>query len=150
MINPFKKRKVSIRVRAAASAKLHAAAEQAAPRETGGMLLGWWNKGSVVIEDIAVVEDTNATTHSWVRNEDKAQLTLNQIKGEYASAPIGYVGDWHCHPADVGASGTDIQSLKAASTQYRLPVVLIVRKPHDQLDFHVAQKGKILRAGVTS
>lgn len=150
MINPFKKRRISIQVRAAASAKLHAAAEQAAPRETGGMLLGWWDKGSVVIEDVAVVEDENATTHSWVRNEGKAQLTLDQIKGEYASAPIGYVGDWHCHPADVGVSSTDIQSLKVASAQYELPVVLIVRKPRNQLDFHVAQGGEILQAEVTS
>lgn len=149
MINPFRKRRVSIRIRAAASAKMHHAAEQAAPQETGGLLIGWWDKDSVIIEDIAVVEDMGATTHSWTRDEDKSQSTLDQIRGTHPSTPIGYVGDWHCHPANVGASSTDIQSLKAASRQYKLPVVLIVRKPNNQLDFHVAEKGKVRVAEVT-
>lgn len=143
MINPFKKRNVSVSIRVAASAKIHSAAKQAAPQETGGLLLGWWDKDLVVIEDIVIVEDAGATTHSWVRDETKAQSTLNRIRDTHPSAPIGYVGDWHCHPANVGASSRDIKSLKAASTQYKLPVVLIVRRPNNQLDFHAARKGKI-------
>jgi integrative and conjugative element protein (TIGR02256 family) len=143
MIKLFKKRKVNVRIRAAAGAKIHQAAEVAAPHETGGLLLGWWEKGTIIIENVIVLNDSNATTHSWIRHEAEAQAALDRVRDTHRSAPLGYVGDWHCHPADVGASNTDIMSLKTASTQYRSPLVLIVRKPNDKLEFHVAERGKV-------
>jgi proteasome lid subunit RPN8/RPN11 len=148
MIKLFKKREVNVRIRHAAGAKIHQAAESAAPHETGGLLLGWWEKGSIIIEHAIVLNDANATTHSWVRHEAEAQAALDRVRDARGSAPLGYVGDWHSHPANVGASGTDIMSLKTASGQFQLPLVLIVRKPSDQLEFHIADKGKLRAAKV--
>lgn len=148
MIKLFRKRKVNIRIRDAARARVHQAAELAAPHETGGLLLGWWEKDSIVIEHVVVVDDSNATAHSWVRRETEAQAALDRVRGTDRSTPLGYVGDWHCHPADLGASATDVMSLKAASTQYQSPLVLIVRKPNDKLEFHVAERGKVRMAKI--
>jgi integrative and conjugative element protein (TIGR02256 family) len=145
MINLWRKPTVSISIRGAAAKLMHVAAKEAEPYETGGLLMGWWDKNTIIIEGAITVNDPKATETSWVRHEDMAQQKLDDVRSGDHDEIVGYVGDWHCHPANFSASYTDICSLKKNSKQYNLPVVLIVRKPGDQLEFHAASKGKLCK-----
>lgn len=144
MLN-LRRHKISVQMRTGAASAIHEYAEHAAPKETGGLLLGWWDRNRIVIEDITEVADAGATTNSWVRHEDLAQKSLRDILATSTSGLLGYVGDWHSHPANCGASGPDIHALKRASKQYHLPIMLMVRKPNDQLEFHAANNGRMCR-----
>ncbi|HYP45309.1 MAG TPA: hypothetical protein VEQ66_08955, partial [Propionibacteriaceae bacterium] len=62
---------------------------------------------------------------------------------------IGYVGDWHTHPAQIGASPTDETALRRASHQYPPPTVLIVVLPDGRLDIRTAHAGRIRPANLT-
>jgi integrative and conjugative element protein (TIGR02256 family) len=141
----FFRRRVVIQIRPAAAAKIHGIANNAMPRETGGLLLGWWNGHNVFIEDSTEVVDTNATSNSWIRHEHAAQERLDAALAETSASPMGYVGDWHSHPAVQGASATDLTSLKQASVQYKHPLVLVVRLPNNTLEFHAAKGGRLFR-----
>lgn len=136
------KRRVSVALRVETEAKLHTIANHAAPNETGGILLGWWDGKTIVVEDVAEVTDTEATSHSWTRHEDKAQEILDTALTQASNSPLGYVGDWHSHPAICDASSTDIKSLQRASRQYSKPLLLVVRMSNGKLDIHTAQQGK--------
>ena len=142
------KRKISIALRAEAEAKLHAAANHTAPNETGGILLGWWDGRTIIIEDVAEVTDAEATSHSWTRHENRAQEALDTILAQSSNPLLGYIGDWHSHPAICNASSVDIASLQRASKQYGQPLLLIVRLPNSKLDIHAAQKGKLRQANL--
>lgn len=141
----FRRHKIIVQMRPGAAAAMHEDAERAAPKETGGLLLGWWDGDRIIIEDVTEVTDAGATSNSWMRHEGLAQKSLGGILATSTNELLGYVGDWHSHPADCSASGPDIYALKRASKQYQLPIVLIVRKPNDQLEFHAAKNGWLCR-----
>ena len=140
----FLRRKIIVQMRAGAANTIYEGADRAAPKETGGLLLGWWDKDRIIIEDANELTDKGATTNSWMRHEAQAQESLSHVL-ESSSELIGYVGDWHSHPANCGASGPDIYALKRASKQYQLPIVLVVSKPDNQLEFHAAKNGRLCR-----
>lgn len=140
----FFRRKTIVRVRPAAAAKLHNIAKQAMPQETGGLLLGWWDGRNIIVEDCTEVVDDHATRNSWVRHEQPAQKSLDAILTDSKMSPIGYVGEWHSHPAVQGASSTDLSSLRQSSVLHEKPLVMIVRLPNESFDLHAAKRGKIL------
>lgn len=103
-----------------------AAAAAAHPRETGGLLLGWWNEGQVIVRHAVEVPDPDATGHSWSRSEPSAQAALDAALAEHQHPWLGYVGDWHSHPAACGTSAQDRTSIQRASSAYPDPLALIV------------------------
>ncbi len=121
-------------------------AGQAAPRETGGLLLGWWEDTSVVVRHAVEVPDPDATSNTWTRHEDAAQATLDAALRDLGHPWLGYVGDWHSHPAILDASPTDELSLRRASSQYAKPLALLVHQPGGRLDVRVAHNGHIRAA----
>jgi integrative and conjugative element protein (TIGR02256 family) len=121
-------------------------AQQAAPKETGGLLLGWWEDTTVVIGHAVEVPDPNATTSTWTRHEDAAQATLEAALRDLGHPWLGYVGDWHSHPAMLDASPTDELSLRRASSQYAKPLALLVHQPDGHLDVRAAHRGHIRAA----
>ncbi|MBU8830555.1 Mov34/MPN/PAD-1 family protein [Mycolicibacterium goodii] len=144
LLTKLRKRKVAIQVGEAAAALIQEAAERATPTETGGILLGWWENGMIVIDSAIEVIDKSATGTSWVRREAQAQTALVAALAESQNPHVGYVGDWHCHPAPVGASRTDLRSLARSSLQYENPLVLIVRLSDATLRVHAAERGRHL------
>src|SRR4029450_6291089 len=82
-------------------------ARQAAPNETGGLLLGWWEGTAVVVAHAVEVPDPDATSSRWTRHEDTAQAALDAALPDPSHPWLGYVGDWHSHPAPVDCSTTD-------------------------------------------
>ena len=123
---------------------IEAAASTAHPRETGGLLLGWWRPTSrtVVVRDAAEVIDPDATTSSWARQERLAQQVLQTVLDDWRHPWLGYVGDWHSHPAAVGPSRQDERSIRRASRQFTMPILLAVRRLDGRLDCRGAEKGK--------
>jgi integrative and conjugative element protein (TIGR02256 family) len=116
-------------------------AQQAAPKETGGLLLGWWEDTTVVAGHAVEVPDPDATTSTWTRHEQAAQAALETALRDLSHPWLGYVGDWHSHPATADPSPTDEQSLRRASTQYTKPLALLVHQPNDRLHARVAHQG---------
>lgn len=138
-----------------AGAEMTAAASTAAPKETGGLLLGWWEGHDVVIVRHAVeVTDRRATSTSWVRRPRIARRVLRTALEEYSHPFLGYVGDWHVHPEVCAASSRDVDSIVDTSRQYEDPLVLVVRMPDATIDVRAAHRGLalpvIFESGVTA
>jgi proteasome lid subunit RPN8/RPN11 len=117
-----------LRVATEATSTIAAAAAAAHPRETGGVLLGWWLEGCIIVHLAVEVPDPDATQASWVRDHDTAQVALHEALGDQGHPWLGYVGDWHSHPADGGASGQDLTSIQDAANQYDQPLVILVHR----------------------
>jgi proteasome lid subunit RPN8/RPN11 len=130
-----------------------AAATAAAPKETGGVLLGWWDGDTVVIRHAVEAPDRRATRTSWVRRPRVARRVMRAALAEFDHPLLGYVGDWHIHPALCDASARDVQSITDTSRQYDDPLVLLVQMPDGSIDVRCADAGRprpaTLGAGVT-
>lgn len=132
-----------LRLPADVARTLRRLAQPAAPRERGGLLLGWWDNGDIVIQRITEVDDPTATLTSWTRHQNAAQHNLNQARAELGDSLTGYVGDWHTHPTPNGISPTDEAALCRASRQYTEPIALLVAVPDGTLDGRVALAGQL-------
>ncbi|WP_435122770.1 Mov34/MPN/PAD-1 family protein [Amycolatopsis thermoflava] len=117
-----------LRVAVEVASTIAAAAAAAHPRETGGILLGWWLEGRVIVHLAVEVPDPDATQASWVRDYDTAQVALRKILGDLGHPWLGYVRDWHSHPAAGGVSGQDLKSIQDAADQYDQPLALLVHR----------------------
>jgi len=133
---------LAVDMHADATTVIAAAAAAARPRETGGLLLGWWDDGRVVVRHAVEVPDPHATTNSWSRDELRAQAALDAALAEYQHPWLGYVGDWHSHPAPCGASGQDLASIRRASRQYAQPLVLLIHRADGVVETIVARRGR--------
>lgn len=129
-------------------AEMAAFAVAAAPKETGGLLLGWWEGDTVVVRHAVEVPDRRATSTTWVRRPRVARRVLKTALREFDHPLLGYVGDWHVHTAICAASGRDVKSITDASRQYDDPLVLLVRMPDATLDVRSAQRGTPRRATI--
>jgi proteasome lid subunit RPN8/RPN11 len=112
-----------------AERELALCAGRADPVETGGILLGVYADGRpwiVSIVEIATSERgqrhfriPGGTTHSAVR---RARATDKRL---------GYLGDWHSHPADSPPSAVDLNTLRIVSFVHPRrpnPTMIVVRK----------------------
>jgi integrative and conjugative element protein (TIGR02256 family) len=118
------------------------AAMAACPRETGGLLLGWWDSGQVAVRHAVEVPDPHATAYSWSRDEFRAQAALDTTLAEHEHPWLGYVGDWHSHPAACNASAQDLASIRRASRQYHQPLVLLIHRSDDVIETIGAHRGR--------
>lgn len=137
------KAKVTVQLHGSITAQIRENANQALPNETGGLLLGWWDGSEVIVEGVVEVPDDQATSHSWTRRERWAQEALDHLIYDEQNKFVGYVGDWHSHPAECGASNADLASLRRASLRYNLPIVLVVHPPSSKLYLYAARKGRL-------
>ncbi len=115
---------VRVRLLPAAVRGGHLAGRGASPRETGGIALGWYDRGWIVVADLVEVTDPNSTTNTFQRDPVKASRLLSERV--QASPDIGYVGEWHSHPALVRPSLTDRQSIKRLARTSLMPIALVV------------------------
>jgi integrative and conjugative element protein (TIGR02256 family) len=101
------------------------------PCETGGILIGYRTGDDVVIERTLEIPDSAATAFSYRRDHAMAQRAL-ELQLESAQAHLGYVGEWHSHPAPAGASGQDVREIAAISRLSAHPVALLVLRKDAQ------------------
>jgi proteasome lid subunit RPN8/RPN11 len=140
------RRRITISITTEVIGKINIIAKDALPKESGGLLLGWWDKNMIIISNAVEVNDPGATVSSWMRQEVPSQAVLDNTIKNSKDGALGYVGDWHSHTAVSSASSQDINSLHRASQQYRHPLALIVWMPNNQLEFYVAKNGAMRRA----
>lgn len=143
MIINFLKTTCEISIEPTVFTKLQDFAQKSHPTEAGGILIGWWIKDNIHIEDVIEVTYADATGNSWVREEAQAQAALDQKLETSKDEKAGYVGDWHSHPAPIGASPQDIKSLKRSSKQYKNSLATIVCLSDGSFDIHSARRGRL-------
>ncbi len=111
--------------RALVRAKVSALA--AAPRELGGIMVGYWDsEGVVVVLDLLTVPDHRASHTHYERRHSAAQQRLDEYLCAGAVANAGYVGEWHSHPAPQPPSSVDRAALGGIVRQARHKVALLV------------------------
>jgi integrative and conjugative element protein (TIGR02256 family) len=112
-----------------AASTIRAAAQAAHPDETGGVLVGVLNKGRPWITH-AVEVPSGASTGTWFEIDGSKRQRVVREARKIDSA-IGYLGEWHSHPADVGPSATDLTTMRRLAADpdsgCPRPVLLIAR-----------------------
>lgn len=120
----------SIEVHANAHETIASETAKRLPLETGGILLGYREVKNVVITHALVVNGSGATKARYVRDDVRANQHLAEFLAEREEDdPIGYVGEWHSHPAPSGPSATDRDAMRAAAKAAEGPVALLVFIP---------------------
>lgn len=102
-----------------------AAGRAALPRETGGILIGFRDAADIVVSRLLLVPDRASSGHAYMRSERDAQAALALLR-QSAPTAVGYVGEWHTHPADQGPSPTDLHSLSQTARDAGGPIALMV------------------------
>jgi integrative and conjugative element protein (TIGR02256 family) len=98
-------------------ANIEAESERCRPKETGGLLLGYWANGDVVITTSTVPgpkskHSSNSYTPDAIFDRDQVAKVYKKSRGV-----IAYLGDWHSHPkGGCGLSNDDIITLFNIST----------------------------------
>jgi len=84
-------------------------ADAAAPFETGGLLIGVTTAESVWIAAFAEVDVSKRHRSRFVIPVGATHATVDDHRGR--DPRVGYLGDWHTHPANAGASRVDFETL---------------------------------------
>ncbi|MBW3537198.1 MAG: Mov34/MPN/PAD-1 family protein [Actinobacteria bacterium] len=96
-------------------------------RETGGVLLGWRHDAGVYVCDVLVVTDRHASHTFYRRRHEPASIALEDVLASQPDgSPLGYVGEWHTHPAPTGPSWIDRREIRRISKQTAATVALLV------------------------
>lgn len=118
---------------------LKVAARASSEREHGGILIGYRDTHGITIDDIIEVPDATAARTRYLRREDQARRALTA----YLDRPgleqaLGYVGEWHTHPAPASPSSTDYHAMRTMARRNRQPVALVVAALQpDRRDVHL-------------
>jgi proteasome lid subunit RPN8/RPN11 len=117
-----------------AQASMIAAAAKAHPNETGGILIGVHTDGGQPWATHAIEITTNDRGHHHYKIPSGA--TQPSVHAARRTDPrIGYIGDWHSHPADIGPSPTDLATLALYSIKHPRtpnPTLIVVRNTMDR------------------
>jgi len=127
----------------------------ALPRETGGILVGFRTEDQVVVTRAAVVPDVGSSGREYRLLKARASDELTRLQVGTAHV-LGYVGDWHTHPADVPPSCTDLATLELIAAAAGDIVALIVlpfdrvapRSTHARIGLRLASTRPTRRAQV--
>lgn len=118
------------------------------PREAGGILLGYREDGNVVVTDALIVDGIGSTTDRYVRDDVRANAVLAEFLAQRADDDlVGYVGEWHSHPAPSGPSPTDHAAMRATAKVSDSPIALLVYAPGEVDEFFglIAGRGRLGR-----
>jgi proteasome lid subunit RPN8/RPN11 len=122
-----------------AQTTIEEAARRAHPDETGGVLVGVHSaNGRPWVVEAVEVPSAHAGSSYYELPADARPEVVDAAR--VRDRRLGYTGDWHSHPADVGPSDTDVATMKAvaedADGQCDHPVLLIARRAEEryQLD----------------
>jgi len=123
------------------------------PHEAGGILLGYRQQGRTIVTDALAVPSTSGSRDRYHRDDVLANDLLTQWRSERSSDdPVGYVGEWHSHPAGAGVSSIDRAAIRDTAASGRAETALVVFAPWARDHFHgaIAYPGRRLRSTVLS
>lgn len=126
-----------IELRHEAHEVIAAATAKSLPKETGGILIGYYESHTIVVTHALTIGSDHASTNHYVRDDVKANHLLKGFLTDRApDDPIGYVGEWHSHPAPAGPSSLDISALRTIAKTSGGPIALVVRSMSVTAPFH--------------
>jgi len=103
------------------------AANQALPLETGGVLLGTYHADGIHVIRFIEIADPCATATEYLCDGDAAQDAMDAaIAVEGLRSRVGFVGEWHSHPADQPPSRRDVMTLTQLASGRKQPLALVV------------------------
>ncbi|MFD9702111.1 SAVED domain-containing protein [Lentzea sp. NPDC059081] len=121
-------RRPSLLVSEAARDAMIAAAKRSHPWETGGILLGVLSEGRPWVTAVVEIPSEIRGPHHYELPGGATRPAV--LSAREADHRLGYLGDWHSHPVDVGPSSTDLDSLRRNSSPHHEelnPTLVVVR-----------------------
>jgi proteasome lid subunit RPN8/RPN11 len=112
--------------------ELEAAAVVGHPNEAGGILVGVHTAGSRpwIVHAVEIPSKNSGGTHYVVPDHHRRDI-VDRLRRQY-DLRLGYLGEWHSHPFDIGPSETDLASIRAIADDPNAgcarPVLLIARR----------------------
>ncbi|WP_292602317.1 Mov34/MPN/PAD-1 family protein [Nocardioides sp. REDSEA-S30_B4] len=116
-----------------AQTSMSTAAAHSHPDETGGILIGVYLDGQPWVTRAIELHSDDRGRHHYRIPAGVTQPAVHQART--LDGRLGYLGDWHSHPADVGPSHTDLATLAFISlTRPRTPnpTLVIARRQGDR------------------
>lgn len=115
--------------------ELEAAAATAHSMETGGILVGVHTVGERPwIVHAVEIPSTNSGSAHYVVPARRRREVVQRLRKQY-DCRLGYLGEWHSHPLDVGPSPTDLDSIRGIAGDHAAgcarPVLLVARRVND-------------------
>lgn len=136
-------------LQATARSTITAETRRCIPLESGGVLLGYREDRRIVVTHALVVSADIAHTNRYIRDDVQANALLRQfLVSREADDPIGYIGEWHSHPAPCGPSNIDVRAIRAIASNTDSPIALIVHSPGHTPEFTgiIAARQRFARA----
>ncbi|MFF5794638.1 SAVED domain-containing protein [Paeniglutamicibacter sp. NPDC012692] len=100
------------------------------PVETGGILLGYREGTNLVVTHALMVDGQGASGVRYVRDDVRANSILDAFLAERdRDDPVGYIGEWHSHPAPHGPSPIDVAAIRETAKTSEGPLALLVHAP---------------------
>lgn len=98
------------------------------PFEIGGIVAGVLVEGRPWITHVKEIPSQVSGHSSYVLPAGKTSPAVAALQA--IDPRVGYLGDWHSHPADAGASSLDFRTLRQTSqdNDARMPLLIIVRR----------------------
>lgn len=115
-----------------AQAAMIGAATKAHPDETGGILVGVYVDNQPWVTRAIEIPSPHRGRHHYKIPAGATQPAVHHARRE--DIRLGYLGDWHTHPADVGPSPTDLATLAIFSVQHPRtpnPTLVVARNTTD-------------------
>jgi integrative and conjugative element protein (TIGR02256 family) len=108
-----------------AQATILTAAQGAHPNEAGGILVGVRAANRPWITHAIEIGSGSVGTTHYVLPAGVTRPLVRCIRR--VDKRLGYLGEWHIHPADVGPSETDKQTMRVVAEKWPDPILLIAR-----------------------
>ena len=99
----------------------------AAPFETGGLLLGFQTHTGPFVTSVVEIVAVAPAPARFVIPSDITQAIVQNHRN--LDPRVGYLGDWHSHPASVGPSFTDFATLESLARDGRGPRLIALVRP---------------------
>jgi len=124
-------------LRAQARDALRAAVRASRTCERGGILVGYRQGRTIVVDDALTVPDPRANRTTYVRRPGPAKNVLDTYL-RHTDALAGYVGEWHTHPQPEAPSRTDHGAMRAMTRRNNYAVAMVVAAllPDDTVQFY--------------
>ncbi|AZS46080.1 MULTISPECIES: Mov34/MPN/PAD-1 family protein [Microbacterium] len=106
--------------------RLRVSAAHSHPLETGGILIGVTAGDSPWVTEVRTFDSPGRGPAQFILPRGVTQRAVRDARR--ADARLGYIGDWHSHPADVPASRTDLLTTRTTSLAMRRSVLLLVAR----------------------
>lgn len=118
-----------LRVSESAQFAMSAAALRAHPCETGGLLVGVYLDGQPWVTSAIEIPTAESGRNHFRIPSGATQPVVRAARR--VDERVGYLGDWHSHPRDLGPSPTDMATLALISVRNRRapnPTLIVMRR----------------------